>query len=107
MPSLQKVLHFLGGCLVTMLGVGLMGFGMSDPWAVSKLECASQGSNILDSTNFYNGTADISFGLFSMVVSRDSCPSFGTTNTYASRVFRLYSDLVRAAFLAEHDFIFE
>ncbi|XP_023686775.1 clarin-3 isoform X1 [Paramormyrops kingsleyae] len=84
MPSLQKVLHFLGGCLFTMLGVGLTGFGMSDPWAASKLECASQGSNNLNSPDFYNGTADISFGLFSMVVSRDSCPSFGATNTYAT-----------------------
>uniref|UniRef100_A0A3P8U3P4 Clarin 3 n=1 Tax=Amphiprion percula TaxID=161767 RepID=A0A3P8U3P4_AMPPE len=76
MPSTKKTLHFISSALVTAIAVGLLGYGMSAQWAVIKMDCARGGSDL------YNGSADITLGLFNGILTRTSCPVFGNVDSF-------------------------
>lgn len=76
MPSVVKMLLFFSSALATVISVGLLGYGMSAQWATITMKCAREGSG-----NF-NGTAVITMGLFSGVLDRSFCPSFGKIESF-------------------------
>ncbi|KAM6898371.1 clarin-3 [Lycodopsis pacificus] len=71
MPSLKKILHFMGSALVTACSVGVMGYCMSATWAQSTMECTKSGDD------FTNGSAVVTLNLFVGNMNRDFCPLFG------------------------------
>lgn len=76
MPSLTKTLHYIASALVTSISVAVLGFAMSTWWAKSTMECARAGSEI------FNGTAEVTLGLFDGILTRSFCPSFGNTDVF-------------------------
>lgn len=70
MPSSQKILYFMACACTTSISVALLGFGMSQTWAVSRLECAGY-------ENPFNGSAEITWELFSGTSLTQSCPFIG------------------------------
>lgn len=83
MPSLKKTLHFLSSALATSVSVGLLGFSMSTQWAVTAMDCSTDG------TVYSNGTAVITVELFSGNVVRNSCPFFGGLEHFQGNFLRL------------------
>lgn len=83
MPSTKKTLHFISSALATSISIGLLGYGMSEEWAKTTMECASGGSG-----NF-NGTAEITFALFNGFLDRSFCPLFGGVNEFEGNFQRL------------------
>ncbi|KAF5909060.1 clarin-3, partial [Clarias magur] len=58
MPSAEKILYFLSSTLLNVIGVAVLGYGMSAQWASSKMACSPT------SNEFFNGTGTIRMGLF-------------------------------------------
>lgn len=75
MPSRQKILYFMACACSTSISVGLLGFGMSQSWATSQLDC-SRGNYTFD------GEATITWDLFSGVFDRINCPLIGTESPF-------------------------
>lgn len=71
MPSRQKTLYFMACACSTAIAAGLLGFAMSQSWAVTRLEC-DRGDDT------FNGTAVITWELFTGFYQRQSCPLIGT-----------------------------
>ncbi|XP_028287457.1 clarin-3 [Parambassis ranga] len=76
MPSLLKILHFVCSALATAVSVVVLGYGMSTWWAQTTIQCARSESD------FFNGTAVITFNLFKGLMERSLCPSFGNTESF-------------------------
>lgn len=70
MPSAEKILYFLSSAMLSMVGVAVLGYGMSAEWASSTMDCSPLGSNQ------FNGSATIQMGLFNGKQLKDSCPWF-------------------------------
>lgn len=75
MPSRQKIIYFMACACCTSLAVGLLGFGMSQTWAESRLEC-SRGNNTFD------GSAVIIWDLFSGLYQGKNCPLIGFNDEF-------------------------
>ncbi|KAK6293895.1 hypothetical protein J4Q44_G00362210 [Coregonus suidteri] len=84
MPSIKKALHFLLSAKATAWSVGILGYGMSTEWAVSKMRCSK------DENVFSNGSATVTYQLFNGVINREFCPQFGGGNTF--QVFKKLSE---------------
>ncbi|KPP73997.1 clarin-3-like [Scleropages formosus] len=67
MPSTTKILHFLAVTLASAIAAGMLGYGMAATWAVSTMGCEQ------NKTNIYNGTAEVTLGLFRLEITR-RCP---------------------------------
>ncbi|XP_010866978.1 clarin-3 [Esox lucius] len=76
MPSIKKILHFLGSAGVTAASVGVLGYGMSTQWAFSEMACSETAGN------FTNGSATVQYQLFSGEIMRGSCPVFGAEKDF-------------------------
>lgn len=63
----------MGCACCTAISVAILGFAMSQSWAKSRLECAGYEMEI------FNGSAIITWELFSGTFNRDSCPFIATT----------------------------
>lgn len=72
MPSAEKILYFLSSAVLSVVGVAVLGYGMSAEWTSSNMACTPKG------TNFFNGSATIRMGLFNGLELRDSCPRITT-----------------------------
>lgn len=83
MPSVKKTVHFLLSVLSTCVSVGLLGFSMSTRWATTTMDCTIEGTSVT------NGSAVITWELFSGDLVRDSCPIFGGENTFQGNFLRL------------------
>ncbi|KAJ8404837.1 hypothetical protein AAFF_G00332240 [Aldrovandia affinis] len=68
--------HFLMSTLITNVGVGLIGYGMSTLWSITKMDCAAKG------TDNFNGSATVNLGLFWCELSKISCPSFDNQDVF-------------------------
>ncbi|XP_026770426.3 clarin-3 [Pangasianodon hypophthalmus] len=73
MPSAEKILYFLPSALLNVIGVAILGYGISAEWASSTMDCSPA------DTNWFNGTATIQMGLFAGTELKDSCPRFTTS----------------------------
>lgn len=76
MPSLLKILYFLGCASCTSLSVGILGLAMSQTWAQTRMECARYGNDTFD------GIAVITWDLFNGLYQRQNCPLVGTTSDF-------------------------
>ncbi|XP_038590949.1 clarin-3 [Micropterus salmoides] len=76
MPSTTKILLFTSSAFVTLISVGMMGYGMSTQWAKTTLDCARGESS------FYNGTAIITLTLFTGIMNRSFCPVYGRIDDF-------------------------
>ncbi|MCI4384510.1 hypothetical protein PGIGA_G00039520 [Pangasianodon gigas] len=76
MPSAEKILYFLSSAMLSIVGVAVLGYGISAEWASSTIECSRKGSN-----NF-NGTATLHMGLFAGTELKVSCPWLTTTDKF-------------------------
>lgn len=70
MPSGEKILYFLSSAVLSVVGVALLGYGMSTEWASSTMACSPPGNSS------FNGSATIRMGLFTGTELKDSCPRF-------------------------------
>lgn len=70
MPSAEKILYFLSSTVLNVIGVAVLGYGMSAKWASSKMACSPT------STDLFNGSGTISMGLFDG--SEKACDRFDT-----------------------------
>ncbi|KAK3529140.1 hypothetical protein QTP70_018094 [Hemibagrus guttatus] len=70
MPSAEKMLYFLSSALLTVIGVAVLGYGMSTEWSSSTMACSPP------ENNFFNGSATIRMGLFEGKESHKACPRF-------------------------------
>lgn len=70
MPSAEKILYFLSSAVLSIVGVAVLGYGMSAEWASSTMACSPSESNS------FNGSATIQMGLFNGIELKDSCPRF-------------------------------
>lgn len=75
MPSSTKILYFLLSALLTAISIGLLGFAMSTTWSKTLMDCEGFGTN--------NGSAEITMGLFSGNLVRNTCPSFGSEEIFS------------------------
>ncbi|XP_061564064.1 clarin-3 [Cololabis saira] len=76
MPSTSKTLYFMSSALATAIGIGILGYAMSQQWSYTTMKCARSESDL------YNGSATIDLGLFKGLLKRESCPGFGSTDTF-------------------------
>ncbi|XP_068593043.1 clarin-3 [Cebidichthys violaceus] len=76
MPSIKKILFFMGSALVTANSVLVLGFCMSLKWAETTMECTRNGSS------FTNGSAVIILKLFVGNMNRNFCPLFGGQDNF-------------------------
>lgn len=83
MPSTTKILLFTSSAFVTLISVGMMGYGMSTQWAKTTLDCARGESS------FYNGTAIITLTLFTGIMNRSFCPVYGRIDDFQGNFPRL------------------
>ncbi|XP_005794711.1 clarin-3 [Xiphophorus maculatus] len=74
MPSSTKILYFLLSAMLTAISIGLLGYAMSTTWSKTLMDCEGFGTN--------NGSAEITMGLFSGNLVRNTCPSFGSEETF-------------------------
>ncbi|XP_026988570.1 clarin-3 [Tachysurus fulvidraco] len=72
MPSAEKILYFLSSALLTVIGVALLGYGMSAEWSSSAMACSPP------ENNFFNGSATIRLGLFEGQEYHYACPRFAS-----------------------------
>lgn len=70
MPSAEKILYFLSSAVLSVIGVAILGYGMSANWMSLTMVCAAEGSD------FFNGSMTIDMGLFEGKVIPVSCPWF-------------------------------
>lgn len=75
MPSAEKVVYFLSSAVLSMIGVAVLGYGMSAEWVSSTMACSPS------STDVFNGSATIQMGLFKGNKLKDSCPRFTADET--------------------------
>ncbi|MCJ8738748.1 hypothetical protein PDJAM_G00039360 [Pangasius djambal] len=73
MPSAEKILYFLSSAMLSVIGVAVLGYGMSADWVSSTMACSPT------DTSWFNGTATIHMGLFKGTELKDSCPRFTTS----------------------------
>ncbi|XP_062859730.1 clarin-3 [Trichomycterus rosablanca] len=73
MPSVQKILYFLSSAILIMIGVAVLGYGMSAEWASATMACGSSESSS------YAGSATIQMGLFKCNEIKEFCPFFSGT----------------------------
>ncbi len=83
MPSTKKTLHFMSSALITCVSVGLLGYGMSEEWSKTTMDCTNDGGG------YFNGTAVVTLALFKGTVNRVSCPTFGGANDFQGNFQRL------------------
>ncbi|KAF4084861.1 hypothetical protein AMELA_G00110830 [Ameiurus melas] len=89
MPSSEKILYFLSSAVLSIIGVAVLGYGMSTEWAYSIMACSPK---IKNGTLESNGTATIRMGLFEGSEVKDSCPFF-TPDEIKVKVFERLSDI--------------
>ncbi|KAF7705549.1 clarin-3 [Silurus meridionalis] len=70
MPSAEKILYFLSSAVLSVVGVAVLGYGMSAEWASSTLACSPTENDL------FNGSATIRMGLFNGKEIKISCPRF-------------------------------
>ncbi|XP_047465102.1 clarin-3 [Mugil cephalus] len=76
MPSLTKILYYLGSALATAIAVGIIGYGMSQQWSETAIRCSGM------DTVVGNGSAVVMLKLFRGSLQRFSCPHFGTSENF-------------------------
>lgn len=72
MPSAEKILYFLSSAVLCVVGVAVLGYGISTEWSTTTMACSPSDNQ------FSNGSATIRMGLFEGKESRDFCPHFNT-----------------------------
>lgn len=82
MPSTDKTLHYLASVLVTSISVGVLGYSVSIDWAGANMDCAA-------SAGVFNGSAMVTFELFSGNIDRNFCP-FGGGELFDGKFPRLF-----------------